>query len=430
MTSTAHSANAGYLLVFGAATAMRERALVAAVREFDGPVATIARRVGTPAAKFFDHVLIGDFSDPDSAVRATEEFRRETGMVPAGVVPFFDPGLLPGWAVARRWGLPYLSREAVEDSSVNKDRMKDRLLAAGVATPRHRRVTGPDEAAAACEEFGLPCVVKPAGFGGSLGVRLISDRAEVPAAYAAVRRVIEEHSAVFTVRNHRVQVEEFCPLEHEVSVEVLNHLGRRVVLGVADKSLGPRPHFAELGHRVPSVFSGRADVRDLALRACAAIGLDHGMAHVEIKVGRGGPPSVVEVGARTAGDGICDLVELALGISPGAWHIRSYLHRIGELPVPPEPSGTAAMAVLKAPPGRITEVRAPRRLPTAVRHYELFAAAGAVSHSPAHYLHREGYAECFWPGTAPEELPPDAHLVIARELTGQIFRTEPAGPAG
>lgn len=75
--------NGQYLLVFGATMALRERAVVAALRVFDGPLVTIARSVDARAAKFFDHVLIGDFSDPDTALRVVLDFEKETGLKPA-----------------------------------------------------------------------------------------------------------------------------------------------------------------------------------------------------------------------------------------------------------------------------------------------------------------------------------------------------------
>ncbi len=425
------SGDDGYLLLLGAAMSLRERAIVAALRVFDGPIVTIARTMNSRTAKFFNAVLVGDFSDPDDALRAVLDYEKETGRRPVGVVPFFDPGLVPGRAIADHFDLPFLSREAVDDSSINKNRMKDRLLAAGVPTPRYVQVDDARQAQQAAERFGLPCVIKPSAFGGSLGVRLVSDSAEIPDAYAYVRRIVEENSKVFTVRNHAIQVEEFCPLVDEVSVEVLLHHEQHVVLAVTDKILGPRPHFAEIGHRVPSVYSGREDVRDLAVRASVAIGLDHGIAHVEMRLAPDAAPQIMEVGARTAGDGIIDQVEYALGLAPYELHIRSYLERIDGPVRVPKPTGLAAISMLKAPPGRIAEVRTLTRLDPAVRGYEVSAGVGARSSgSPANYLHREGYVECFWPGAGPEDVPLAAQTAIAADMSAQLFRmTEVDVPA-
>ena len=411
-----------YLLIFGATMALRERALVAALRTYGGPIATIAPTPRTRAGKFFDVVLRGAPSDPDSALDAVRSFEKQSGSTPAAVVPLIDGCLYAGLAVAEHYGLPYLTRDAVETSSINKNLMKDRLHAAGLASPHYAQVDGLDAVHAAVDRFGLPCVIKPSAFGGSLGVRLIRDRAEAAAAYEYVKDTIDRTAATFTVKNRSIQVEELCTLTEEVSVEVLTHHDRREVLAVVDKALGDPPYFAEIGHRVPSRHSDRQDVRDLAVASCAAIGLDHGLAHVEIRLEDGKAPQLIEVGARTAGDGILDLVERVYGFAPYELHLRSYLEQL-DGPVPAGPAaGVCALAVLKAPPGRIGAIAAQPTVDPAVVSYEVSAAVGDTSSAEsANYLTREGYVECFWPGADPTTLPPRAHLDIADRLSAQLF---------
>lgn len=414
-----------YLLLLGATMALRERAVVAALRVFPGPLATIAPSPQTRAGKFFDHVLRGVSSDPASAVTAVRAFEKETGRRPEAVVPLIDGVLYAGLAVAEHYGVPYLTRDAVETSSINKNLMKDRLHAAGLPSPHYVQVDGVDAVHAAIDRFGLPCVIKPSAFGGSLGVRLVRDRAEAADAYEYVQAIIERTAATFTVQNRSVQVEEFCTLADEVSVEVLTHTGHEAVLAVVDKSLGEPPFFAEIGHRVPSRYSDREDARDLALAACAALGLDRGLAHVEIRLEAGSAPQVIEVGARTGGDGILDQVERVYGFSPYELHLRSYLDRL-DAPAPEaKPAGVAAIAMLKAPPGRIVGIASPRQVDPAVTGYEVSAARGDVSASAsANYLNREGYVECCWPDADAGSVPFGAHLEIAERLSAQLFLTD------
>ena len=422
--------NGHYLLVLGATMALRERAIVAAVRTFPGPIATISPTARTKAGKYFDYVLRGVISDPNSALEAVRTFEKDTGYAPVGVVPLLDGVLYAGLAIAEHYGLPYLSRDAVETSSINKNLMKDRLLAAGLATPRYIQVDGIDAVHAAITEVGLPCVIKPSAFGGSLGVRLIRELADASDAYEYVKTIIEQAAATFTVKNHAVQVEEFCALADEVSVEVLNHHDLRTVLAVVDKSLSAEPFFAEIGHLLPSRYSGRQDVLDLAVASCAAIGLDHGLAHVEIRLEGDQRPQIIEVGARTAGDGILDLVERAVGLSPYELHVQSYLEQLDELPAPAAAAGVAAIAMLKAPAGTISEIRTPATVDAAVSSYEISAAVGDVSSAvSANYLTREGYVECFWPGAGTDSIPPRAHLDIAGQLSAQIFHMADADVA-
>lgn len=420
-----HIDTGDYLLLLGATMSLRERALVAAYRVFPGPVATIAPGPQTRAAKFFDHVLRGTGSDPASTTAAVRAFEDETGARPAAVVPLVDGMLYGGLAVAEHYGLPYLSRRAVDTSSINKNLMKDRLHAAGLPSPHYQLVDGLDEVHAAVDRFGLPCVIKPSAFGGSLGVRLIRDRGEAAEAYAYVQAIIDRTAATFTVQNRAVQVEEFCTLAHEVSVEVLTHPGHEAVLAVVDKASGGHPFFAELGHRVPSRYSGRRDVEELSLAACAALGLDRGLAHVELRLDDGSAPTVIEVGSRTAGDGILDLVERAYGFAPYELHLLSYLDRL-DAPAPdPDPAGVAAIAMLKAPPGRISAIGTPTAVDPAVVGWEVSARVGDLSSDvSANYLDREGYVECWWPGADLGSVPAAAHLEIADHLSAQLFPTD------
>ena len=418
-----------YLLLFGAEMSLRERALVAALRVFPGQVAVITPTRGVPGCRYFDIVLDGDPSDPASALAAVTGYAERTGRAPMGVVPFADPYLTAGWAVADHYGLPYLSRDAVQDSSINKDRMKRRFLQAGVPTPRHIELPGDAEveaALAAADELGYPCVVKPTAFGGSLGVSLARNQEELRQRMDYVRAVIQRGAAIFTVPNRGILVEELCRLGREVSVEVLNHGDRRWVLAVTDKALGPAPYFAEMGHLIPSRQSDRADLGEVAMAACAAIGLDRGMAHVEVRFEDDQPPQVIEVGARTAGDGIPDLMEAALGIPAYELHVRSYLDSVTEPPAT-KPVGVAGLAVIKAPPGRIRAIRQPTRLDPAITNYELHAEVGSISEVPQSFLQREGYLQVCWPGAQPHEVAENAHLAIADDLAGQLFEMEPAG---
>lgn len=416
-----------YLLLLGADMPMRERAVVAALRVFDGPVVTVSSGRPPRGTRHFDHVLTGDCLDADSTLEAVVEFEARTGLVPAAAVPFVDPSLMSSRAVADRYGLPALSPSAIRHSSVNKDLMKDRLVREGIPTPRHLPFADEAGLRRAVAELGLPCVLKPSGFGGSMGVVLARDEGDVADAYAYATRTFAENYARFSIKNRGLQVEEYCDLPYEVSVEILNHGDRREVLAVTDKALGPPPYFAEMGHRVPSTFSDLQPLRDLALRSCAAIGLDRGLAHVEIKLDSEGRMQVIEVGGRTGGDGILDLVERVYGLAPYELHIRSYLDRLDEWPVPGPAAGVAAVAMLKAPPGRIVEVRAPSGpLGEPVVAYDVFAAVGDESRLPECYEQREGYVECFWPAAAPQDVAGEAHLVLAGELAGELFAVSSA----
>ncbi|MGP3999328.1 ATP-grasp domain-containing protein [Streptomyces sp. 8N706] len=387
-------------------------------------MATLSTSRPPRGRRYFDHVLHGDPFDPASALAAVVEFEKRTGLTPAAVVPFVDPSLGAGLAVAEYYGLPFLSADAVRHSSVNKDLMKSRLQEHGIPTPRHVPFHDAEGLRAAIAQVGLPCVIKPSGFGGSMGVTLITDESRIEDRCAYVMRTFAENYADFSITNHSLQAEEYCDLPYEVSVEVMNHGQERRVLAVTDKSLGPAPYFAEMGHRVPSVHAGDQEIRKLALRACAAVGIDRGIAHVEIRLDGAGRMEVIEIAARTGGDGILDLVERVHGVAPYELHIRSYLDDLDTIPAPQPPAGTAALAVLKARAGRIREVAPFPATDAPVVAYDIFAAPGDRSGDPECYEQREGYVVLHWPAAEPHTLAAGLHCEIAADIARTVFQVE------
>ena len=103
----------------------------------------------------------------------------------------------------------------------------------------------------------------------------------------------------------------------EVSVEAVVHRGRATVVAVTDKSVAAPPAFVETGHMVPAALAPveRDAVEGLAVAALAALGLTHGVAHVEVMLTAAGP-RVVEANPRQAGGYIFDLVHLVTGTHP------------------------------------------------------------------------------------------------------------------
>ncbi len=91
--------------------------------------------------------------------------------------------LLDGWGVAYTGSGPEASRAAMD-----KVQSKGVFERKGITTPRWRACeqgADPDELAAG---FGLPLVIKPAASGSSLGVSIVTRKADVPAALAEAGR--------------------------------------------------------------------------------------------------------------------------------------------------------------------------------------------------------------------------------------------------
>ena len=152
----------------------------------------------------------------------------------------------------------------------------------------------------------FPCIMKPTDNAGSRGVVLAHSIAELMEAYEY------SHSES---RGGAVIIEEYLQ-GPEFSVEVMVAGGEPHVLQITDKLTTGAPHFVEMGHSQPTRQSmeNREKIRDLAIRACKAVGIDCGPAHVEMILTKDGP-KMVELGARMGGDCITThLVPLSTGI--------------------------------------------------------------------------------------------------------------------
>jgi D-alanine-D-alanine ligase len=102
-------------------------------------------------------------------------------------------------------------------SALAMDKIRTKLLwqAAGIPTPRSRRVRSADEAASVIADFGLPLIVKPVREGSSIGVTKVAQPEEFAAAFAAAAILPDG-------RQEEVMAEEFVA-GTELTAAVLGH---------------------------------------------------------------------------------------------------------------------------------------------------------------------------------------------------------------
>ena len=152
----------------------------------------------------------------------------------------------------------------------------------------------------------FPCIIKPTDNAGSHGVAKVH----------SFQELLDNYEYAHSCSRHgKVIVEEYLD-GPEVSVEVMVVNGKVNILQITDKITTEAPHFVEIGHTQPSRLSEETQeaIRQVATKACLAIGIDRGPAHVEMKVTKQGP-KMIELGARMGGDNITThLVPLSTGI--------------------------------------------------------------------------------------------------------------------
>jgi biotin carboxylase len=258
----------------------------------------------------------------------------------------------------------------------DKRLMKEAFEKAGLRTPAFRRFSSLEDLEEIGEAVGWPLVVKPSNAGGSEGVRLVESRAEAGTAFDALLRAVGGNGARHGLDERAFQAEEYVEAERELSVEILNTPQGRYPCSVTRKTLTPPPYFAELGHVTAAPGEGDGLYVDKALAACDALGLDRGVAHVEMRLPADGQPSLLEVNARLPGDFITEIVEHATGLNLFELHAACFQR--DDVTAHPLPLGQAAVAFVKAEEGQIAAVRspAPDSLPPGLVALRTFAKPG------------------------------------------------------
>lgn len=250
-----------------------------------------------------DYAVV-DLSDPAALLAGGRALAERHDL--AGVVTWDEWHLVPAAGLARALGL---SSPSVEVMRACRNKATARTLFArhrvpSAASMRARTLL---EAGLATMTLGLPAVIKPAAFAGSIGVIRVDQPEELPAAFA-----FASAGASRSREDTGILVEEYLD-GPEVSVECVTYSGVTTAVAVTRKHLGPAPYFYETGHTVDAADPLLAQVTPVAAAAVKALGITDGVQHVELRL-VDGRPRLIEVNARIGGDMIGHLVRLATGI--------------------------------------------------------------------------------------------------------------------
>lgn len=240
-----------------------------------------------------------DFADPAGATAAIVGLAAEAPL--AAVLAVDDSGALLAAQASAALGLPHNSPESAE-AARDKHLMRSYFAQAGVPSPDFRLCSTGENLEALAQDLRYPCVVKPLRLNGSRGVI----RADDPAGFvAAARRLARLLDRLEGPGPHPFLVEDFIP-GFEVALEGLIDQGRLQLLALFDKP-DPLdgPFFEETLYVTPSRLPAevQAAIVETAARAAAAVGLQRGPLHAELRVNAQGP-WMVELAGRTIG-GLC-----------------------------------------------------------------------------------------------------------------------------
>ena len=198
-----------------------------------------------------------------------------------------------------------------------RDKGQTRAALAGrVRQPRSVPVRTVGQAREAARRIGYPVILKPRGYGASVGVVRVTHDDDLARWYAFTSGTTLPDPVVFD-SDHPVLVEE-CVTGEEISVDSVVVDGEVTPLYVARKVVGYPPHAEEIGHYVDAADPLLTDpaLTDALRRTHAALGFRDGWTHTEFMLTDDGP-SLIEVNGRLGGDLIPYLGMLATGTDPG-----------------------------------------------------------------------------------------------------------------
>lgn len=251
----------------------------------------------------------------------------------AGIVFGSNPELYVKIADHAASALPL--RRFVSNPEAARDKYAMRLAFAGkVACPGTRLVRAGDNASL-WPDLKFPCVLKPRHGFGSICVFKARNRSELAATQKGMQAAM-----AFVARRHPLAVptndmllESFVGgTEHTVELFINN--GCAVLELVSDKLPMEAPYFTESGDVIPSRLSA-SDVEQIkvaARAAAAAVGIEWGWAHVEIKF-ENGVAYVIEIAARPGGGYTREMVRMAYHIDMRRLLMDAHL---GNLPAQPQ----------------------------------------------------------------------------------------------
>ncbi|CAN5680021.1 ATP-grasp domain-containing protein [soil metagenome] len=310
-------------------------------------------------AEHYEARLAVNFNNPNASVEKIIELVAET---PVDAILSVDDSATELAALANaRLGLPNNSPDSAT-AARDKHVMRTMLKAGGAPCPFFDLYPADIDPADVAEAIAYPCVIKPRRLSGSRGVIRGNNPQEFVIAFERVKRMLLSDG--FELEKSSLLVEEFLP-GVEVALEGLLTNGSLQVLTLFDKP-DPLdgPFFEETIYVTPSRLS--ADVQqaiaDATAAGAAALGLQHGPIHAELRINERGP-WIIEMAGRSIG-GLCStILEFGSGVGLEEIILR---HAVG-MNIPTFQRSGSAVGVMMIPIPKAGRLRACRGVEEALQ---------------------------------------------------------------
>jgi len=271
----------------------------------------------------------------------------------AGVVaPTSDIALPAQRQLSTALGLPVLLSERAVRASVDKWVVRGILDELGVSSYQWFEGDDPVELAKQARDMRFPVVVKPADAQSGRGVTRCATPEEVDVAVWEAQR----HS----YGGHLMIEEEILGVH--CGCECVVDGGKVVFMAMTRRSLSPPPRTMTIAHTMPAGLPAdvEAAVRSIVDMLCARLDHRRGPVNLDLVVTPEGVPYIIELGMRTGGNGLDDLVRHCYGVDPVRAALQAAVGRPIELsPHMPRPVTWQALTADRA--GRLVAVTGAER---------------------------------------------------------------------
>ena len=362
-----------------------------------------------------DERIAADPTDPAAVLAATAHV---AGV--EGVVNCSESCLRAQAALVERHGVPGID-SATAAVCRDKQLMMRRFEQHGVPIGRRRVVTKIADIPDAVRTVGCPGVLKPSTGVASLFTVRFDSEDELDRWFDRFDAAASgHHSAAIREMDGRWLVEEYLD-GPGFSVESVTLGGETTHVAVCKKGEMSQPFFLETGHTCPAPVDPalRAEMEDVAGRAIAALGIEDGITHSEMKLTSRGI-RVLEVGARMGGGSIRQVVELATGVDLLELTLELARGRRPEIAPPPTDRAAASRSWF---PDRPCVVRDISRADELLDLPGIVAVNRWTSAGDVYRLPPDGYREIFGVvavGDTPEQATTRAEAAVAEAARGEV----------
>jgi biotin carboxylase len=252
--------------------------------------------------------ILCDLSDYDRVQYLLERHLLEQKMHPGGIVSYDCESMELAAVLARQYGLPYPSVQAVKNC---RDKYLSKTLwqKQGLHTPRNRLVKSAHEAATFSREIGAACVLKPLSGSGSELIFRCDSAHECEQGFLKIQGGLQQRQAqrlyqAFSADDSAILAEE-CVNGLEYSCDFVIEDGRVEVIRLTRKILSPwKPFGTALGYFLPATLPDEIDELRLLqtlYRSAAALGLERAVCMLDFMVCNG-RIVLLELAPRPGGD--------------------------------------------------------------------------------------------------------------------------------